>query len=276
MQSTVQPNAFYTVWLFAKFELTRLLFTKRGLFLLASLATVWFFILDFLIYESVQLLRDPLLREQISSWFGEVQLDYLLQWPYSELAVYWLIGVFIFPFMAILMSSDQIASDIKRGTVRFLLLRSTRSQLLLGRFFGKTLIITILIILSVLATLAMGVNRDASQIVASIPQLALIIFNLLLLSLPYIALMSLLNAYFQSSKLSLLFAFIILPLISSLLGYFTTYLQFIDHLFYVLPGVQLTDTIQLADFHFSSLLIPLLQTIGYLLLTRQVLVRKSL
>jgi len=86
----------------------------------------------------------------------------------------------------------------------------------------------------------------------------------------------LLNAYFQSSKLSLLFAFIILPLISSLLGYFTTYLQFIDHLFYVLPGVQLTDTIQLADFHFSSLLIPLLQTIGYLLLTRQVLVRKSL
>ena len=276
MQRTVQPNAFYTVWLFAKFELTRLLFTKRGLFLLTSLATVWFFILDFLIYESVQLLRDPLLREQISAWFGEVQLDYLLQWSYAELAVYWLIGVFTFPFMAILMSSDQIASDIKRGTVRFLLLRSTRSQLLLGRFFGKTLIITIMIILSVLATLAMGINRDASQIVASTPQLALIIFNLFLLSLPYIALMSLLNAYFQSSKSSLLFAFIIIPFISSLIGYLAAYIPLAEYLLYLLPGVQLTDTIQLADFHASSLVIPLLQTIGYLLLTQQVLVRKSL
>ena len=124
ISTTINPQYIRSIWLFAQFELTRLFFTKRGLFLVASLAVVWFFILDFLIYESVQLLREPLLRDQISSWFGEVQLDYLLQWPYSELAVYWIISIFVFPFIAILMSSDQIASDINRGTVRFLLLRT--------------------------------------------------------------------------------------------------------------------------------------------------------
>ena len=276
MQAKNQHSNLIPIWLFAQFELTRLFFTKRGLFLVASLAIVWFFILDFLVYESVQLLRDPLLRDQISSWFGEVQLDYLLQWPYSELAVYWIISVFIFPFIAILISSDQIASDIKRGTVRFLLLRSTRSQLLLGRFLGKTLIVTILIFLSVLATFLMGINRDATQIVNSTPQLILILFNLILLCLPYIALMSLLNAHFQSSKISLLIAFIIVPVISSLIGYIATYIEPADYLLYALPGLQLTDTLQLADFQLSSLLIPLIQTIGYLFLTQQVLVRKSL
>jgi len=276
MHSTQQDSNLNSIWLFARFEFTRLFSSKAGLFLLVSLAVVWFFILDFIIYESVQLLQEPLLRNQIASWFGEIKIDYLLHWPYSELAVYWVIGIFALPYIAILIASDQIASDIKRGTVRFLLLRSTRSQLLLGRFIGKALIIAILIVFSMLTTFLMAVNRDPTQIINSVPQLILIGFNLILLCLPYIALMSLLNGYFHSSKISLLIAFIIVPLISSLIGYIATYIDPIEYLLYVLPGVQLTDTVQLADFHLSSLLIPLIQTTSYLFLTQQILVRKSL
>ena len=122
----------------------------------------------------------------------------------------------------------------------------------------------------------MGINRDPTQILSSIPQLIIIVFNLILLCLPYTALMTLLNGHFQSSKISLLIGFIIVPLISSLIGYIASYIQPIEYLLYALPGVQLTDTIQLANFQISSLLIPLIQTIFYLLLTQQVLVRKSL
>jgi ABC-type transport system involved in multi-copper enzyme maturation permease subunit len=264
------------IWLISQFELSRLFLTQRGIFLLLAFAIVWFFILKVLVIESVSIINDPVLRDQISSWFGQVKLDYLLDWPYSELAVFWLISVFIYPFFTMLITADQTASDTKRGLVRFLLLRASRSQLFLGRFLGKMLIIFILMILTVLATLAMGVSRNPDQLFASLPQLFLILGNLIILCLPYCALMALLNSLSQSTIISLIFAFILIPLISATIGSLSNSFEPILYLRYALPGVQLTDTIQLANFHLSSILIPLSQTALYLGLTQLIFTRKSL
>lgn len=271
-----QNNSARSIWLISQFELTRLFLTKRGIILLAAFAIVWFFILKVLILESVEMLNDPNTLNMASSFLGQLHLNYLLEWPYSELAVYWLITIFIFPFITVLMTSDQTASDAKRGTIRFLLLRTSRNELLFGRFLGQFIIMISLIGFTIIPTLIMGMIRDSSNVLATIPQLVSVYGNLVLLCLPFIAFMALLNSAYQSSKISMLFAIILVPLISSIIGGLSNYLSILEYLLYALPGAQLTDTVQLANFKVSSIIIPLFQTAAYLGLAQTVLARKSL
>ena len=271
-----QPNSARAIWLISQFELTRLFLTKRGIILLAAFAIVWFFILKVIILKSVNMLEDPSVLNLIASWSGQLNLDYLLQWPYAELAVYWVLSAFIYPFITVLITSDQTASDASRGTIRFLLLRTSRYQLLIGRFTGQVIIMASLIILTIIPSLLMGVFRESNGILISLPQLLLVAGNLLIICLPFIAIMALLNAVHQSSKLSVLFALILLPLLSTIIGAFAGYLTPLEYLLYIFPSVQVTDTLQMANFKISSIIIPLVQTAAYLGLAHFVLARKAL
>lgn len=271
-----QHNSARAIWLISQFELTRLFLTKRGLILLAAFAIVWFFILKVIILESVKMLNDPSLVNQVTAWSGQLNLDYLLQWPYSELAVYWILSLFIFPFITILMTSDQTASDANRGTIRFLLLRTSRSQLLIGRFIGQAIIMASLIALTIIPSLAMGVAREPNNVLNTLPQLFLVAGNLFIVCLPFIAVMALFNVLQQSSKLSVLFALILLPLLSTMIDGFAFYLPVLKYVLYIFPSVQLTETLQLADFRISSIVTPLLQMTAYLGLAHVALTRKAL
>lgn len=207
---------------------------------------------------------------------SQLNLDYLLQWAYSEVAVYWLFAIFIFPFIAVLMTSDQTASDATRGTIRFLLLRTSRNQLLFGRFIGQLIIISILIALTMFAAFAMGVWREPSSALTAIPQLLLVASNLVLVCLPFIALMALFNSWIQSSKLSVVFTIILLPIVTGIISWLSGHIPVLEHLLMAIPGVQLTDTVQMASFQYSSITIPLVQTAAYLGLAQFVLTRKAL
>jgi len=278
MQLALKNNTFdmKNVLLFIQFEFKRLLFTKSGLFILSTLFIVCFFILNFIIAESVELIRNPLIREKMSIWFQQIQLDHLLYWPYPELAVFWMIGLFFIPFLCILLTSDQIASDLQRGTLRFLLLRSTRTELLFGRFLGKTLIVMLLTLLALVATLTMSIYRDPNQLTHSIGHVFIVFSNLFVLSLPYIALMCLLNILFKSAKISVLFVAVMLPLLSIIIDYFTENWALIGSLQYALPGYQSMDAIQVQQLSLYATVLPLCQTFCYLLLAQQILARKSL
>lgn len=273
--TTIKSNSARSIWLISQFELTRLFLTKRGIILLAAFAIVWFFILKNLVLESVDMFNDPQTLEMVSSFLG-INLNYLSQWPYAELAVYWLISILIFPYITILMTSDQTASDAKRGTMRFLLLRTSRNELLLGRFIGQLIIMFSLIGLTVIPTLVMGMVREPSYVLTTVPQLISVYSVLLLSCLPFIAFMALLNSAYQSSKITILFTVILVPLISSIIGGLSNYLSILDYLRYALPSVQWTDTALLANFELSSIAIPLFQTALYLVLAQVVLARKSL
>jgi len=276
--NTLVPNnnGARSIWLISQFELTRLFLTKRGAILLAAFAIVWFLILKYPISYSVSILGNENFGENITVFSSQLNLDYLLQWAYSEVAVYWLFGIFIFPFIAVLMTSDQTASDASRGTIRFLLLRTSRNQLLFGRFIGQLIIIAILIALTMSAALIMGIIREPSNVFATIPQLALVASNLILVCLPFIALMALFNSLIQSSKLSVVFTIILLPIVNGFITYFSTYFSPLDYLLYALPGVQITDTIQMANFQLSSVITPVVQTVVYLGLAQTVLARRAL
>lgn len=271
-----QNSGARSIWLISQFELTRLFLTKRGAILLAAFAIVWFLILKYPVSYSVSILGNESFGENINVFSSQLNLDYLLQWAYSEVAVYWLFGVFIFPFIAVLMTSDQTASDASRGTIRFLLLRTSRNQLLFGRFIGQLIIMIILIGLTMTAALVMGIIREPSNVFATIPQLGIVASNLILVCLPFIALMALFNSLIQSSKLSVVFTIILLPIITGIISYLAFYVAPLDYLLYALPGVQLTDTVQMENFKMSSVIIPVAQTVAYLGLAQVVLTRKAL
>lgn len=279
MQPTTTPpqqGAMRSVWLISQFELTRLFLTKRGAVLLAAFAIVWFLILKYPVSYSVGILGNESFGENITVFSSQLNLDYLLQWAYSEVAVYWLFAIFIFPFIAVLMTSDQTASDATRGTIRFLLLRTSRNQLLFGRFIGQLIIISILIALTMFAAFAMGVWREPGSALTAIPQLLLVASNLVLVCLPFIALMALFNSWIQSSKLSVVFTIILLPIVTGIISWLSGHISMLEHLLMAIPGVQLTDTVQMASFHYSSITIPLVQTAAYLGLAQFVLTRKAL
>lgn len=276
MHPTPQHNATRSIWLLSQFELTRLFLTKRGAILLAAFAIVWFLILKYPVSYSVSILANENFGENISVFSSQLNLDYLLQWAYSEVAVYWLFAIFVFPFIAVLMTSDQTASDATRGTIRFLLLRTSRSQLLFGRFLGQAMIISILIGLTMFAAYVMGIWREPAGVLYAVPQLLLVAVNLVVACLPFIALMALFNVWIQSSKLSVAFTIILLPILNGLISWLTGYFEPIEALNYALPGVQLTDTVQNANLSFFSMSIPLTQTVIYLGLANFVLTRKAL
>ena len=86
MQLALKNNTFdmKNVMLFIQFEFLLIL-----LYPWLSKLLLWcFFILNFVISESVELIRNPLIREKMSIWFQQIQLDHLLYWPYPELAVF--------------------------------------------------------------------------------------------------------------------------------------------------------------------------------------------
>ncbi len=274
---TAPASAIKPVWLICQFELIRLFLTKRGMILLAAFAMIWGLILYYPVFEAVKILNNEFFTENITVFSSTLNLQHLMTWPYPELAVYWLLAVFTFPVITIIMTSDQTASDSERGTMRFLLLRCTRNQLLFGRFFGQLFIICFLIATTMLAAILMGVSRDFAALASTFDEVALVFSNLVLACLPFIALMALFNALFKSSKLSIVATIIAIPIIKALLQFAAYYVPVLGELAIVLPGLQLTELAQISSLNLGVLQITaLLQTAAYLILAQVVLTRRAL
>src|SRR5690606_9765701 len=151
-------------WSIATFELTRLFLTRRGLIALAAFGLFWFIIFYYLISSGVNMLDSPAFADIARQTFGQLGLSEIYQWPMPELIIFWLIAIYLYPAMTVMMSADQSASDRERGTLRFLVLRSTRSEILLGRFWGQVLIMALLSGVSLVAAVVMGGVQNTAVI----------------------------------------------------------------------------------------------------------------
>ncbi|WP_416305444.1 ABC transporter permease subunit [Neptunicella sp. SCSIO 80796] len=263
-------------WMIAAFELNRLFMTRRGLIALAAFALFWFVIFYYLISRGAEILNSPAFADMAKQTFGQLGLSEIYQWPMAELAIYWLIAIYLYPAMTVMMSADQTASDRDRGTLRFLVLRSTRSEILLGRFIGQVLIMALLSGISLLAALVMGSMQNAAVIVVT-GVIALGLWGHLLLALlPFIALMTLFNGFLRSARQSVLVASLALGGLSILLSLLSYWYPSLSILEYVLPGNDLTDLLSLPGQSLQSYLQPGLQTIGLLLLAWMINQRSAL
>ncbi len=263
--------------LLARFELYRLIGSPRGWFALAAFAVIWYFLLRYPIFEASVQLQQPDIQGMLGRVFGMVGLYNLLNWSVPELGVYWLITVLLLPLVAVLTSADQTASDRSRGTLRFLTLRTSRTAIVLGRFAGQMLVQALLVLLSLLATLALAWWRLGTLPVAALEQSVIVWLNLLIVLAPFTAMMALCSALVRSSKLAISLAIVgsgvLVGLLSTLIWYQPDFLWLLQYL----PGAQLP--LLLAEQGWATLQhagLPLAQTIVLLVLAWLVMKGKAL
>ncbi|RLV61145.1 ABC transporter [Parashewanella curva] len=277
MLQTSEPSTLRNTLLITAFDVQKLFFQRRGVIAISCFSLVWLFLLIYPIHGAVELLNNPNFKDFIIGFAQMSQTEKLLNWQVPELTVYWVIALYLYPMFSIIITADQFASDKQRGTLRFLLLRSNRDSLFFGRFLAQMLIQTILIALSLLATIFLACYRDIDLLLPSLSSSGFIVIALIINLLPYTALMSLLSLHANSARQATLYAVLFWMLTSlglAILNYFfpvTEFLQFIK------PGVQLSDMLntQGAGVLTYSML-PIIQAVAFLALGRVYMQRSAL
>jgi hypothetical protein len=256
--------------------MVRLFNTKRGVLALLAFATIWFIILYYFVSSAAAIVTSASFERMAHELFGALGLSALLDWPVSEYAIYWLIAVYFFPSFSVLACSDQICSDKNRGTLRFVTLRSTRLELILGRYLGQLLIVSILVLLTVTATTLLASMRDIALLPASLLIGAKLALELIIVVMPFIALMSLLNILASSARLAVVFATLFFglgPLIITFIQYQLGQELYLNLLF---PGGQINIILSQTNVDGSHYILPLLQTLVLLASSHMVMKRAAI
>jgi len=259
-----------------QFELTRIFKTKNGLIAIAAFCAVWFILLYYMISSATEIVFSDGFKIAASTLFGALGLSALLKWPVAEFAIYWLVAVYSFPLFTLFAASDQTCSDRTRGTLRFITLRATRTEILLGRYLGQFIILVTLVFLTLVACIALATIRDTDLLLPAIKQASVLFIELAIIMTPFIALMSFLNSTVSSSKMSIVASVLFYTLGALLIGFIQFQFQsdlFLDYLF---PGTQISQVVSLQGLDFTHYLIPLIQSAVLLFAADKLLKRASL
>ena len=271
------PGFFNHLLLISQFELKRGFATRKGILSMVTFAVVWCVILlyphrfaaDLLVQEK-GLMRD-------SGFFDFIGLGSLEHWPIPEFGVFWHFALIIFPMLSITLAADQTCSDRERGTLRFIVVRSSRNSLFFGRFAGVMVIQSLLISAAAFSTLVLVLYRDASLFSSGLPDLLAIIVNLILAVLPFTAMMAALSAKVKSARQATVWAILIWTFLAGIISGFAYYLPVLAFFKLLVPGYQLSDLGELSGWQTLQLAyIPLLQSVILLSLGRWIMARQSL
>lgn len=264
------------VWVITLFELTRLFASKRGLIVLSAFSCVWFLIFYYVIGSAAEFISSENFKDIVQQGFGKFNLLTLLEWNLPELSIYWIVSAYILPFFTLMFSCDQTCSDRERGTLRFILLRSSRAELLYGRFLGQLFIVSILTMITLISSLFFALINQQTIIFSSVVLSFNVLLKLIIISMPFIASMSLINVFVKSAKMSLVVYFLIYIGAAIIINVISGFVADVSFLFYILPGEQIESIIGFEGNHFNNYVIPLLQTIVYLLSAQYFFKRASI
>ncbi len=276
VQSNQWSQHLFRIWILAKFELVRLFLTKRGMLAILAFATAWFIILYYPVNSAVSIVSSDNFKDMAQQMFGVLGLSELLNWPVSELAMYWLIAIYSFPIFALIVSSDQTCADRTRGTLRFISLRATRNEILFGRFLGQLMIVSALIALTLLATVMMASWRDFGLLLQAFTKSMYLFKELFIAVLPFIALMAFFNSFLKSAKLTVVMTVLFFGLGSIVIAILEYQFTVAENLNYIFPGVQLGDVVGQQGFAMHQYIIPITQTFIYLILASLLLKRSAI
>jgi len=184
--------------------------------------------------------------------------------------------LYLLPIFCVVLTADQTASDRARGTLRVLHLRASRDAIFFGRFVGQLLVLFFLIVIALATTLALVMMRDSSQLLPSLHLSVIVLVNLMLVLLPYTALMAWVSSMARSARQATTYAVIIWIICSILTGWLSRQFPELWGLDMVLPGSQITSLLKLSGWSTLSLaLIPIIQTAILLFLGRMIMQRSD-
>lgn len=260
--TAVRPKSNSRIWTIANYELTRLFNTKRGWMALIAFALVWYFILRYPVYYASSFMSQPELEDTLRQVFGMVGADKLLSWPVPELAVYWIVSLILYPIFALFITSDQISSDRARGTLRFIVLRSTRFELFFGRYLGQLFILSILVFATLVASSLMATYRDPALASSLANHFGFIFFHMVFVLAPIVAVTALTSVLCQSARSATFLAIIGIGLSVILVAVATYYLPQLSFLDDILLGAQIADLATSSGIDsLSHLILPVSQTV---------------
>lgn len=273
----MQPSFFKQLLLISQFELKRGFTTRKGLLSVVTFGVVWYFILLYpLRFASDLLVQEKAMKGQ-SSLLDFIGFGSLQNWPIPEFGVYWQVALFIFPMLSITIAADQTSSDRERGTLRFIVLRSSRDSVFFGRFAGVLAIQALLICTTAFSTFVLVLYRDATLFSTALPDLLVILVNVTLAVLPFTAMMAALSAKVKSARQATLWAILIWTFLAGIIGGFAYYLPVLDFFKLLIPGYQLSDLAQMSEWRTLQLAyIPLLQSFVLLALGRWIMAKQAL
>lgn len=251
------------------FEVIKLLGTRRGWVSIAAFALVWSLVLMYAIEPAARVLSDNqpggigglvgALLER-AGWRGD-------RWPAIEMALYWTVTLYLLPLFAVVIAADQTASDKVRGTLRYLLLRCSRQALFFGRFLGQMLIQLLLILLTLASVCVLIAWYAPGRLADAVHSAPVIVVNLLLVLMPYVALMAAVSVLAKSPRQATLFAMIAWIVTSLLIGLVQSRIGPLAWLDWVLPGSQIGALVRLAGWETLNLaIIPVLHSLVLLAL----------
>lgn len=271
------PSFFKQVLLITQFELKRGFATRKGLLSIVTFGVVWYFILLYPLRFVADLLVQGKGLQHNASFLDFIGFGSLQHWPILEFGVYWQFALLIFPMLSITLAADQTSSDRERGTLRFIVLRSSRGSLFFGRLAGAMAVQTLLICATATSVLALALYHDVSLFFPALPYLLIIIVNVTLAVLPFTAMMAALSAKVKSARQATLWAILIWTFLAGIISGLAYYLPVLDVFKYLIPGYQLSDLAQLSEWQTLQLAyIPLLQSFVLLALGRWIMARQAL
>ena len=274
---TMHPGFFNHLLLISQFELKRGFATRKGLLSLVTFAVVWYFILLYPLRFAAELLMQEKGLTQGFSFFDFIGFGSIHQWHIPEFGVFWHFALIIFPMLSITLAADQTCSDRERGTLRFIVLRSSRDSLFFGRFAGVMVIQSLLISVTALSTLALVLYRGATLFSSALPDLLAITVNLILAVLPFTAMMAALSAQVKSARQATVWAILIWTFLAGIISVFAYYLPTLSFFKFLVPGYQLSDLAQMSGWQTLQLAyVPLLQSLILLSLGRWIMARQAL
>jgi ABC-type transport system involved in multi-copper enzyme maturation permease subunit len=220
-------------------------------------------------------MNNPIGNSFILSVLNLLGLEPLKDWLLAEFAVYWAVALYIFPAFSLFMAADQMISERKRGGLRFLTLRCSRGQIFFGRYLGHILIQTGLLIITLAITYALLIINSPQYWLEGLQILPLLLLNLIVVTSPFVALMSLLSVLMNSVRMASLMSVIILVIAGVIINMLALYIPFLSVLHYLIPGMQVESMAQVSpNIALLSLWIPIVQSmiflaLGYGLFKRQ-------
>lgn len=253
--------------LLAMFEWRRVFGNKKAWLVLLALVLVWGTLFwQVLIPLSVKL-QDPTMRLMAYQGLAQLGLANLSAWRLPEVAMFWLLCCSVWPVATMLLTASQTCRDRQQGTLRLLLLRTTRSQLFFGRFFGHWLLMGWLMLavkLLFLTMLAVQYQQIPWAAASQMPQLWC---NAMLMMLPFVSLMALCSVWAKSSRVALAIAICGVAALAIALSQLRHLWPDAVELLTWLPGARLDQWLEIAAQPTAALiLVTALQTMAFLLL----------
>jgi len=264
-------------FMYAGFEFRRLWQTRSGLMTLAATAVIWALLFYYLILPATELVTNLAAFSSQIRIMGTNILQHLNNWPSAELTLYWLVSLSLLPIFCLFFTANQVCSDLERGTLRFLSLRSSRTAILLGRFLGQMLVQGCLILCTLTASLIVTSWNHGSLSLQILNSALVMLINLLLILLPFTALMSVCSASVRSSKLAVTLAIVSWGVFAFLLNRLTAAFPSLSVLNNYTLGAQVSNIAAVQGWQtLQFAYLPLLQSLLLLTLAWVIINRRAL